>query len=69
MEAKELYDYWYDELYTPFVKEFEADNERFDSVTFSWAVATGQFSRVQRSMRGDKLRGKSRETAEQVERG
>ena len=33
--------FWYDHVYTPFVKKFEEDNPRFDALTFSWAVATG----------------------------
>jgi hypothetical protein len=61
----ELYLYWYEELYTPFVEMFKADNEHFDMLTFSWAVATGKHSDI-RTMRGDKLRGESRENAEQV---
>ena len=61
----DTYQFWYDHTYTPFVKLFKADNERFDMLTFSWAVATGDFSAT-KSMRGDKLSGKTRETAEQV---
>ena len=63
--AKGSEHFWYDHVYTPFVTLFEADNPRFDALTFSWAVATGDFSST-RSMRGDKLTGKSRENVEQV---
>jgi hypothetical protein len=32
----------YDQVYTPLVKVFEADNPRFKATKFSWAVATGE---------------------------
>ena len=55
----------YDLVYTPLVKELEADNPKFDSLTFSWAVATGDFSN-ETTFRGDLLTGSTRDTAEQV---
>lgn len=36
--------FWYDHVYTQFVKLFEQDNPRFDALTFSWAVATGDLN-------------------------
>jgi hypothetical protein len=51
--------FWYEHVYMPFVRKFEEDNERFDSVTFSFAVATGKLP-------GRKLKGMAREGVEQV---
>jgi hypothetical protein len=36
------YNYWYDRVYLPIVKLFEEDNPRFSTVSFCYAVATGE---------------------------
>lgn len=50
--AEKTYAYWYDHVYTPFVKLFEEDNERFHTVSFCYAVATGEY--VQHRVKEDK---------------
>jgi hypothetical protein len=37
------YKFWYDHVYTPIVKLFEEDNPRFSTVSFCYAVATGEY--------------------------